>query len=203
MRYIRRKGADVLNQANIGVDALYAACQNGFIEVVQYLTEHGANVNMACIVGWSLLHAACESGHALVVAYLLARGANINACALEGVSSIEFAHGGGHGDIVKLLHAGGAIVADRVVGETGLQTKSMKAVLAIGDETDVREACDNGGCRKVEVAYGEYSACASCKLVFYCSKECQVSAWRSHKKACKRDAAAKVASEATASSPAA
>ncbi len=70
-----------------------------------------------------------------------------------------------------------------------MQLKVKKAELAIGDETNVRETCANEDCGKVEVAYGDYRACATCKLVYYCSKECQVSVWRSHKKQRKRDVA--------------
>ena len=71
-----------------------------------------------------------------------------------------------------------------------MKTKLKKAVLAIDDEWDLRETCANESCAKMESGYGEYSACAACKLVYYSSKECQVSAWRSHKKQCKKDAAA-------------
>jgi ankyrin repeat protein len=127
--------------------------------------------------------------------YLLARGADINKCTETGHSPITIAHMQGHRNIVKLLHVAGAIVSDRLSAETGFKTKVKDLVLAIGDDTDVRETCANEDCAKVEAAYGDYSACASCKLVYYCSKECQVSAWRSHKKQCKKDAAAMVASK--------
>ena len=144
---------------------------------------------------------AANGGHEKVVAYLLARGADINKHRGQaGHSPIEVVHQKGHRQIVKLLHVAGAIVSDSLSALTGFKTKVKKAVLAIGDETDMRETCANEDCGKIETAYGQYSACAACKLVYYCSKECQVSAWRSHKKQCKRDVASRVASEATASS---
>ncbi len=137
-----------------------------------------------------------QFGYEKLIWYLLAREADRNNLTDDDSSPIEIAHNQGHRNIVKLLHIAGAIVSDRLSAVTGFQTKVKKAVLAIGDETDVRETCAHEDCGKVETAYGQYSACAACKLVYDCSKECQVSAWRSNKKQCKRDVAARVASEA-------
>ncbi len=57
-----------------------------------------------------------------------------------------------HHRIVKLLHLAGIIVSYRLSAETGFKTKVKKAVLTIGDETDVRETCANEDCGKVRSA---------------------------------------------------
>jgi len=52
-------------------------------------------------------------------------------------------------------------------------------------------SCDQ--CGRMEVKKGDLSlkACSRCHCVRYCSKDCQVKAWKEHKKECKKLAAAK------------
>jgi hypothetical protein len=49
-------------------------------------------------------------------------------------------------------------------------------------------------CHAVETKEIRFKACAKCKTVKYCSKECQVTHWREHKRDCKRNAAERVKS---------
>lgn len=42
------------------------------------------------------------------------------------------------------------------------------------------------GCGKKEMKLGRMKSCSKCKAAFYCSKECQVQDWATHKKQCKK-----------------
>lgn len=46
--------------------------------------------------------------------------------------------------------------------------------------------CDH--CKKLEEKSSDFSHCARCKGVFYCSRKCQLDAWPSHKPNCKKAA---------------
>ena len=45
-----------------------------------------------------------------------------------------------------------------------------------------------GQCQRVEVEDELFSKCSRCKMVYYCSRECQNTHWKSHKKTCTRPA---------------
>eukprot|EP01029_Cantina_marsupialis_P029719 TRINITY_DN782068_c0_g1_i1.p1 TRINITY_DN782068_c0_g1~~TRINITY_DN782068_c0_g1_i1.p1 ORF type:complete len:188 (-),score=68.06 TRINITY_DN782068_c0_g1_i1:224-787(-) len=48
------------------------------------------------------------------------------------------------------------------------------------------KTCSNPSCENVEQKAGQFSKCSACKSVHYCSKECQVTHWKSgHKAECK------------------
>merc|ERR1712167_509214 len=46
-------------------------------------------------------------------------------------------------------------------------------------------SCQN--CRKEELKPRAFQKCARCKLVMYCSRECQKADWSSHKQNCKKN----------------
>ncbi|KIY62813.1 hypothetical protein CYLTODRAFT_446995 [Cylindrobasidium torrendii FP15055 ss-10] len=49
--------------------------------------------------------------------------------------------------------------------------------------------CENEDCEKIELIDVEkLQQCGGCKLIFYCSKECQVAGWPSHKSVCRSGA---------------
>jgi hypothetical protein len=58
--------------------------------------------------------------------------------------------------------------------------------------------CARGGCGAVESCPKAFKTCARCHSVVYCSRDCQLAAWPSHKRDCKRLAAEREADDADA-----
>ena len=46
--------------------------------------------------------------------------------------------------------------------------------------------CDNPGCRQDQVLKDKPSRCSRCKASFYCSRDCQLAHWKTHKHECSR-----------------
>jgi hypothetical protein len=65
----------------------------------------------------------------------------------------------------------------------------------------LRHCCNNPGClnlgglSEAGLVAGAGSRCSGCKAWYYCSRECQVAAWRLHKPVCKRLQAAAAGSQ--------
>uniref|UniRef100_A0A383WFL9 MYND-type domain-containing protein n=1 Tax=Tetradesmus obliquus TaxID=3088 RepID=A0A383WFL9_TETOB len=65
----------------------------------------------------------------------------------------------------------------------------------------LRHCCNNphclnlGGLSEAALAAGAGSRCSGCRASYYCSRECQLAAWRLHKPVCKRLQAAAAASQ--------
>lgn len=79
------------HQTVIGATPLYLACQEGHLDVVQYLVnECGADVHLRAHDGMTCLHAAAHMGHQAVVVWLVSRGPR-NKCFLE--MFVPFRHG--------------------------------------------------------------------------------------------------------------
>lgn len=103
-----------VNQANdLGATPLWAACQNGSLEMVQILLEHGANPNAALLSGETPLMAAARAGKTAIVEKLLKNGANPNATATRKQTALMWAVAQGHADAVKALLQHGANVHAR------------------------------------------------------------------------------------------
>ena len=63
--------------------------------------------------------------------------------------------------------------ADALTSDPDLQKQSRKAN---------KRTC--GSCQTQEQFRGDFSLCSRCKKVAYCSKDCQKSHWKQHKKEC-------------------
>lgn len=112
-RQLLRAGEGV-NQANdLGATPLWAACQNGSLEMVQLLLDHGANVNVALLSGETPLMVAARAGKAAVVEKLLQAKANPNATATRRQTALMWAISQRHPAVVKLLIQYGADVHAR------------------------------------------------------------------------------------------
>ena len=74
------------------------------------------------------------------------------------------------------------------------QAAALRAAASITMGTCSWQSCPNAADRAKKVAKGEFVepllTCAGCKLVMYCSRSCQRSDWKVHKKDCARGAKA-------------
>eukprot|EP00592_Proboscia_alata_P008327 CAMPEP_0194356890 /NCGR_PEP_ID=MMETSP0174-20130528/4449_1 /TAXON_ID=216777 /ORGANISM="Proboscia alata, Strain PI-D3" /LENGTH=577 /DNA_ID=CAMNT_0039126673 /DNA_START=248 /DNA_END=1981 /DNA_ORIENTATION=- len=80
------------------------------------------------------------------------------------------------------------------VRHTGLRQGKMKnsgMKLAKDIEKKGLFQCANEGCHNVERQPRQFSTCSRCKWACYCSKECQSTDWKRHKKECKSGEAVK------------
>jgi len=80
----------------------------------------------------------------------------------------------GHHEVVKLLLAKGATV-DQTEEETVEEEEGE------GSQRSKVRVCENCGKEGEKL-----KKCSACKLVWYCSEECQLGDWKAHKVECKR-----------------
>ena len=70
-----RTNVNVNARCTDGITALYGACLNGHVEVVQFLVHEGkADVNVKTNRGCTALYDACQNGHFEVVKCLVRDG---------------------------------------------------------------------------------------------------------------------------------
>ncbi|XP_006823835.1 uncharacterized protein LOC102808119 [Saccoglossus kowalevskii] len=90
--------------------ALFTACAQGFLAIVQLLISFGANLGLYTVWGATPLHAAAENGHEQIVRFLVPMGASINAQTHYGDSPLHLAAFRGHLGVVRYLVECGANV---------------------------------------------------------------------------------------------
>ncbi|TRY99447.1 hypothetical protein DNTS_022993 [Danionella cerebrum] len=108
--------AGVVNfQTKNGATPLYLACQEGHLEVVQYLVKDcGAEPRMRANDGMTPLHAAAQMGHNTVIVWLMSfTEISLADRDNDGATAMHFAASRGHAKVLSwlLLH-GGEIVTD-------------------------------------------------------------------------------------------
>ena len=103
--------------------------------------------------GSSPLHSAAQEGHIKIVKLLVKKGANIHQATHQGQSPPHLATLKGHNEVVDYLIKKGADFDDQGHAEG--------------------KACKSCGATDVPVF-----KCAGCKVVWYCSPECQKKDWK-------------------------
>jgi ankyrin repeat protein len=110
-------GANVNAKDNLNREtALYYACRQGDLQVVEELVNHGAEVNTKTMFDRTPLEYAVAADSAPVVQYLLKRGAKLSGKDGLGFTELTLAVVAGRVDIVKLLLKAGADVNARDSG---------------------------------------------------------------------------------------
>jgi hypothetical protein len=153
------------------------------LDILGYLISSGAPPDIPDISGHTALHHACTPpvGHAKITKVLLEKGANVNAQNRYGEVPIFFPFQGGDVTLVDILmeHGADLDIAD------GNGDSPRKMCLTFGAEvTAAVQRWERK--RKGEVAPWEekrcehcknkgngLKRCARCRLVRYCSTECQ------------------------------
>ena len=78
MKYLANLGGSVFIKAADGMSPIHVACQNGNLDIVQYLVENfKVNINEKDFNGATPLHFASINGNSDLVAFLLSHGAKI------------------------------------------------------------------------------------------------------------------------------
>ena len=77
-------------------------------------------------------------------------------------------------EVVKLLHANGRRADQAVKGK-------VKEEKEKGGLTKAVRVCENCGKEAAKM-----QKCSRCRLVRYCSQDCQLGDWEDHKKSCKK-----------------
>jgi hypothetical protein len=137
--------------------ALFMACRDGHLPVVEVLLAAGANMELQVQNGAASLYIACEKGQLDVVHALLAAGADINARAGHACTAIYVACHQGYLDVVLALLAAGAekdLRADdgssvlHVASQNG-HVSVVRALLAAGADKDAKK---QNGCSVLFIA---------------------------------------------------
>nr|XP_021137614.1 espin [Columba livia] len=102
-------------QTKTGATPLYLACQEGHLEIIQYLVQDcGADPHARAHDGMTPLHAAAQMGHNTVIVWLMSfTTVSLSERDAEGATAMHFAASRGHAKVLSwlLLH-GGEITAD-------------------------------------------------------------------------------------------
>ena len=90
-------GASVRAQnAGDGWEPLHLACDEGHLDIAQWLHSAGASVNATDIVGDTPLHLACMKGNLDTAQWLQSVGASVNSTNNVGHTPLHSACSGGH-----------------------------------------------------------------------------------------------------------
>jgi hypothetical protein len=105
------------------------------------------------------------------------------------------------GDPEKLQYTAADLQrAGQLLGPQLLQ-QAQEFVEGVCGALPLRHCCNNPGClnmgglSEAALVAGAGSRCSGCRACYYCSRECQLAAWRLHKPVCKRLQAAAAASK--------
>lgn len=108
VRKLLGEGADVRYANDLGATALWAACENGSLQMTELLLRAGASPDAALLKGETPLMTAARGGYADVAAALLKHKANVNARGPREQTALMWAVAQKHPTVVKQLIDAGA-----------------------------------------------------------------------------------------------
>jgi hypothetical protein len=142
---------DTTKQYNLNLNALQAASERGYEQVVKLLLDKGADVNAQGGRYGNALQAASERGNEQIVKLLLDKGADVNAQGGRYGNALQAASERGNEQIVKLLLDKGA----NVNAQGGRYGNALQAASERSNEQIVKLLLDKGA--DVNAQGGRYS----------------------------------------------
>lgn len=166
-------GADITVKNKGNITALMLASARGLDSIVRILLTRGENPDEECNLGCSALDFAITAGHA-ALADLLQRHI------FTTTKNSETSVGAKIDSPIKQLSKAGINMYDE-----GWTDEELCRGHVFLPETK-RTICDNPSCldSKKEKAQSILKKCNRCRCVRYCTKECQVQHWPTHKRNC-------------------
>ena len=191
-RLVLMPGINLNAPAFDGTTPFAKACRQNHLLVVEFLLSvPSIDVNAACQLGGTGFTSAVENGY-LAVAKLLLADKRIETMGLsnhQGRNPMDLACYSGSKKMVQLLAEHGlepptqpqySLEAGQYLDDRGRMSKAR---------AKAAKHVQTGGC-SVCGSLGKTNSCSRCRSVIYCGAACQRADWPTHKKACKKLAAA-------------
>ncbi|KAJ1412261.1 ankyrin repeat-containing domain protein [Ochromonadaceae sp. CCMP2298] len=173
-----------------GISALMIAANRGMLTVCQALLERGEQplkedptygcsaIDWAVVAGWTEV-AKLLTAHANAQRQAQAQGQG-QGLSLDSLSLSPQ-------DLAQAQQAGSSIKQAAAAGLNLYPTGLTAEETGSQHFARSRHMCGNPACGKSEQQAGrKLSKCDKCRCVRYCSRECQVAAWRAHKPQCRK-----------------
>jgi ankyrin repeat protein len=177
-------GADVNAPYPAGLTPVHVATRYGYEEAIKALAELGVDVNKRDSDGCTPVLVAVLFGHVGVIKALAELGADVNTPNQTGITPVLAAAHFGHVGAIKLLYKLGAdmkptsfVSSITEVAQEDNRTEALQLIVKIHNK--LINECEFCGCSSKRL-----KVCSKCEKVRYCSRECQVQDYKTHKNEC-------------------
>lgn len=194
VRLLLAKKAAVDPKATVGAvkgnTPLHGAAQSGNVEIMELLIDAGADVATCNDLGHFPLHYGAMIGNCKALRFLLSKipdkDAQFRKLCSQGYSPLHWAVVKGFGEAAKILIENGAdpeMPAGNGLTPLGIAAAQNHKLLEkfLKSVIKSRSGCATCAKKKDECTL---MLCGGCKIIYYCSQECQKADWKEHKPIC-------------------